>query len=426
MGLSRRGRVWHFVKRVPREYEHLDPRRPVRISLKTESETIARAKALAVQEELFAYWAALAAGRRPEARAHYDAAVKLARARGVEYRTAGELAAGPLGDLVERLERLSRRGELGNAAIVAAELGGVEAPVLPLSETLEIFLEGTRDRLAKKSPDQVRRWENPRRRAVANLIAVLGDKPLAELTREDALAYRNWWTERLRATGQRSNTANKDFAALNDVLGTVAEWKRIGGGRPFSGLRFSERDARTRPPFSADWIRSRVLAPGALDNLNDQARDVLLVMVETGLRPSEIVNLRAEDIVLEDQVPHLRVAADGSREFKSAASRRDVPLIGVSLEAARRHPGGFPRYRDQAAGWSAVANKFLRVGGLLETSAHVVYSLRHSFQDRLTAAEVPERIQADLMGHAIARPRYGVGPSLAQKRKWIEAISVSL
>ncbi len=30
------------------------------------------------------------------------------------------------------------------------------------------------------------------------------------------------------------------------------------------------------------------------------------------------------------------------------------------------------------------------------------------------------------MGRAIARPRYGVGPSLAQKRKWIEAIAVSL
>ncbi len=234
-GLSRRGRVWHFVKRVPREYERLDPRRPVRISLETESETIARAKALAVEEELFAYWAALAAGRRPAARAHYDAAVKLA-----------------------------------------------------------------------------------------------------------------------------------------------------------------------------------------------QARDVLLVMVETGLRPSEIVNLRAEDLVLEDSVPHLRVAADGSREFKSANARRDIPLVGVSLEAARGHPGGFPRYRDTSTGWSVLVNRYLRDAGLLETPAHKVYSLRHSYQDRLTAAEVPERIQADLMGHGIDRPRYGAGASLEQKRKWIEAIAVSL
>jgi integrase len=152
---------------------------------------------------------------------------------------------------------------------------------------------------------------------------------------------------------------------------------------------------------------------------------VLLVMVETGLRPSEIVNARAEDLALDDPVPHIRAAGDGSREFKSAAARRDVPLVGASLEAARRHPAGFARYLNAAAGWSAAVNKYLRAAGLFETPAHVVYSLRHSFQDCLTAAEAPGRIQADLMGHEIDRPRYGVGATLEQKRRWVEKIAVT-
>lgn len=38
--------------------------------------------------------------------------------------------------------------------------------------------------------------------------------------------------------------------------------------------------------------------------------------------------------------------------------------------------------------------------------------------------EVPERLQADLMGHSISRPSYGDGGSLEQKAEWMRKIAI--
>jgi len=70
------------------------------------------------------------------------------------------------------------------------------------------------------------------------------------------------------------------------------------------------------------------------------------------------------------------------------------------------HPGGFPRYRDKAASLSALANKVRANKKLMPTSEHSLYSLRHNFEDRLTAIEAPEKVIASLMGHKWIRPKY--------------------
>ncbi len=109
--------------------------------------------------------------------------------------------------------------------------------------------------------------------------------------------------------------------------------------------------------------------------------------------------------------------------MKTDQSERDMPLVGVALAAMQAQPDGFPRYRDKAASVSATINKFLDENGLLPTEGTTLYSLRHTFEDRLTAVEAPDKVAAAMMGHKYHRPRYGVGPSLAQKREWLERIA---
>ena len=97
-----------------------------------------------------------------------------------------------------------------------------------------------------------------------------------------------------------------------------------------------------------EWIVEKWFAPGAFDGLNEEARDILLMSIETGCRQSEIHDMPSNAIVLDANVPHLRIAfedGDEKREIKNTASVRCVPLVGVALAAARRHPEGFPRYR---------------------------------------------------------------------------------
>lgn len=90
----------------------------------------------------------------------------------------------------------------------------------------------------------------------------------------------------------------------------------------------------------------------------------------------------------------------------------------------RSCPAGFPRYSDSSASLSATVNKFLRANDLMETPKHTLYGLRHSFEDRMLAANVDERIRRDLMGHALERERYGKGASLEQLHGLLQATAL--
>lgn len=383
-------------------------------------------KAAELERELWAYWLALEAGRAPEARARYEAAVRQAQARGLVYRPVGELAEGPLEELVARLLRLQAKGELADPVAVTADLGGVERPPFMLTEALEVFLEETGDRRAGMSENQVRKWSAPRRRAVAAFLEVCGDKALDAITRDDALALRAWWRKRMEAGDAQTHTANKAIGHLSDVFKTVVELRGLGLANPFAALRLRGDPVRRRPGFATDWIRERILAPGALDGMNAEARDVLVMMINTGAGIAEITGTRPQDLALGANVPHLVIEAHEGRRLKTGHRGRSVPLLGVSLEAARRRAeaGGFPRYADAPDTLSATANKYLAERGLLPSPKHSLYSFRHAFQDRLIAAEVPERIQADLMGHKTARPRYGAGATLEQVAGWLEKVAL--
>ena len=69
-------------------------------------------------------------------------------------------------------------------------------------------------------------------------------------------------------------------------------------------------------------------------------------------------------------------------------------------------------------------NKYLRANGLLETPEHSLYGLRHSFEDRMLAAGIDERIRRDLLGHALGRERYGDGGSLANVQKLLQRFAL--
>lgn len=123
------------------------------------------------------------------------------------------------------------------------------------------------------------------------------------------------------------------------------------------------------------------------------------------------------------RIPHLIVRSRLGRAIKNKNSKRMIPLVGVSLEVMREFPDGFPTYRDNDAGLSSTVNKYLRANGLMESDDHVVYSLRHSFEDRLLRAGVDDRVRRDLMGHSLNRERYGQGGGLAFKAEMLQRIA---
>lgn len=423
MKFTRRGSTLYLRKRVPKRYHAVEEREYVWLSLHTDSESVARAKHPRVWGEMIEAWEAKLDGAKAEGEGRMRAARELAAKRGFRFPSAADVAQLPLEQIIERVERVITRKRNVDRIEAAALLGGARPPAMTVSLSLEAYWTIARPKTIGKSEDQIRRWENPRKKAVANFVDAVGDLALEEISTRDLFAFRQWWVDKMVAEGLTANSANKDFTHLTAMLKDVARAEEIPLRFNTEGLSIKDPEKRTRPPFSADWIREKILTPGALNGLNPEARGILIGMVNTGYRPSEGAMLTRDQIVLGANVPHLRIEPVNGRQLKTQNSRRVIPLAGVSLEAFRAHPDGFPRYADNPA-LSDTVNKFLRENGLLETPGHSMYSLRHSFEDRMLAIGTDERIRRDLMGHALQRERYGRGADLAHLHKVVQAIAL--
>lgn len=439
-GVVREGGRYAWVKRVPKHLAGLvlgeagQPVQQVRIRLHTDSLEVARAKAAQVAAAVAAEWAALASGNAGDARRHYLAARALAEARGVPYLPAAHLAEGDLADLVSRVLSLARAsGALEPPEVAAAVLGLVPEALPDLREVAAEFFALTETRHAMKSPAQVRRWRARRLRAVEHFLAATVEAgpdgsraapPVNRIDRTQALRFRAWCAARV-SEGQAVDTQNKDIGALSDMLETWADLTATPLENPFRGLRLEGRDTSGRAPFSAAQVKALV-APGALAGLNAEARDILLMLVNTGVRPSEVTGARPVDFILSHDVPHLAIREYRGRELKQAHTAREVPLLGVSLDAARRivARGGLSRYDHRGDQFSAVVNKFLRANGLRPEAGQSVYSLRHYVEDALLSAGVDDRIRADILGQKYARPRYGRGGALEGRRAALALIAL--
>lgn len=410
--IRKRGETYHIAKRVPVRYAPVEARSEIWVSLKTDSEEIARQKAPRVWNDLINAWEAKLAGDTADAEKAFEAANNLARARGYRWLTNSEIAKLPVHSYLERIEAVATRNGVPDVKEADALLGVAKPPAITVNRALELYWElATADATRGMSEDQIRRWKNPRIKAIGNFVAVVGNLPIDQITRENMLDFRDWWTKKLDKKGLTANSANKDLGYVESTLRLVNEMKRLRLDLPFGKLRFKEEDDEQRLPFSEKWIKDKLLSAGALDKLNAEARAVLHAMVNTGARPSEIVGLLPHHINLDANVPHIIITNEGKRT-KTSTSKRTIPLVGVSLEAMRQFPKGFPTYRFKDA-VSDTINKFLRENDLKETPGHTLYGLRHSFEDRMLSAKVDERIRRDLMGHGLGgRQRYGNGASL--------------
>ena len=121
----------------------------------------------------------------------------------------------------------------------------------------------------------------------------------------------------------------------------------------------------------------------------------------------------------------------GRRRPCNKNSKRKIPLVGISLWAAKRisdqadSPYAFPRYVDgvtcNSNSASAALNKWMKP---MVPETCVVHSFRHSFRDRLREAETPTEI-TDVLGGWSRRSigqKYGAGFELRVLSGWMSKI----
>ena len=420
------GKRYHYNRRVPSELSEFDPREYVRVSLKTDSYKEACQKAGVYDQKVEAYWNELLKAGKTYKSETFQSVVRKARLLGFEYKSVEELTKIDLHEIVKRHEALE--GKEKSKPVVEAVLGRASEKSLTLSQVPDNFWAISKNRIINKSADQVRKWKNPRNRAFNNLIELIGDKEVNQLTRDDMVAFRDWWIKRIQLDRLTRNSANKEIHAIKNMVEAINEHERLRLDTSwlFSKIGLLDRGNKAkRKSFDSHFIIKNFLQESSLKGLNEEAKAIVKILAETGARPIEICGLEKDDIVFDDETPHIKIRFKEKQELKTIYSERDIPLIGLALDTIKSYPEGFSKYRGRSNALSATVNKFFRQNNLSPTREHTLYSLRHSFQDRMTEVNMPDRVQCELFGHKFSRPEYGAGPSLKLKLEWLERIQLS-
>ena len=155
-----------------------------------------------------------------------------------------------------------------------------------------------------------------------------------------------------------------------------------------------------------------------------------LSLYHTGMRLGEAVGLLKKDIILEHDVPYVRLIPHQWRRLKAKGSQRDIPLVCASLWACKRlleanndSIFAFPRYCNEktadANSVSGALNKWLQE---YVPDGCVIHSFRHSMRDRLRAVQCPSDIIDQIGSWATAGlgQGYGRGFSLHSLKRYLK------
>ena len=429
--LEQRGHRWYYVRRVPSRFKSVERRRIIRKALRTDSLTIARERRdvmMDSDEQLWETSLAKRIGVAPEdspEMCRYRLARRRALAVGFEFKPFLTLVENePVEELIDRVQTLKSEDitQIDSEAV----LGTIEPPKDTIRDAFKLYCDKLSiSETSRKSPEQLLRWQETKARAVEHFVALCGNLTMDEVARKHGRKFFDWWGERLRPDNEtartyRPNSANRELGNLRLIFREY--WTYHGEEdreNPFRKLRFKDTPSEPTPSFSDEWVQSKILKPFAFEGINAEAQIIAYALIETGCRPSEIANLLPENICLDAKVPHIRIRPTAKRELKSVSSRRDIPLVGVSLEAMKRAPNGFPRYRDKGNSLSAALLKTFHTRSLMPTKKHRIYSFRHAFEKRMQEAGLDYGLRCTLMGHKNTRPQYGDGGSLEYRRKEI-------
>jgi integrase len=287
-----------------------------------------------------------------------------------------------------------------------------------IEEALEVYF-------AVKGVGRPKLFFTTAQRYIGYLVERLGNRSIDQYTSKDATLLREWLINK----GLSNSSLQRVFSGIKAVINFVTLEQGLECQNAFAKVYLpSNTDAKKRHainPSNMAKIKAECLS------LDDDIRWLVAIIFDSGMRLSEAAGLMIDDLKLEADIPYIDLKPHPQRRLKTASSERKIPLVGLSLWAARRlkqHSMGlycFPRYtnseRCNSNSASAAINKWIKtVGG----SNDVIHGLRHSFRDRLRGVEAPTDMIDQLGGWTLRSvgQGYGDGYDLALLQKYMSDI----
>ena len=266
-------------------------------------------------------------------------------------------------------------------------------------------------------------------RSLGYLVGVSGDKQVNQYERKDANQLRDFLINK----GLAGPSIARNLGIIRAIFNFTISEHALKMENPFQGVQFDRaHGSQVRETIPTAVIRS---VQSHCNKEDDEARWLVALISDTGLRLAEAAGLLKSDLILSQGHPHVIVRAHAWRPLKTRSSARLVPLVGSSIWAAQRiidnhgrSKFAFPRYNEgkeltATNSASAALNKWLK---LRTSSAYTIHGFRHAMRDRLRAIECPSEIIDQIGGWHTKSvgSQYGKGYGVDVTYRWLSKIVI--
>jgi len=256
-----------------------------------------------------------------------------------------------------------------------------------------------------------------------NHFDFLMKKPMEDIT---VWEVTKWRSEKLKK-GRSKKTANRYIGALKAVLSRAVEWAIIEFN-PIGSLKPLKIDDRERKRFLTnqedellrlvldnreknkklardrfnEWRQSRkksLTHSFSCNEFYDHIKPMILLLMNTGVRPGELFRLNWADIDLQNKI--LEIRGENSKSGRSRIIPLNQEAFGVLLQWQSQSEGGdlvFPSPVDGSV-MQRMPKSVNRVFEKAELKKFRVYDLRHTFASMLAMKGVDLNTIRELLGH---------------------------
>ena len=227
------------------------------------------------------------------------------------------------------------------------------------------------------------------RSSLGHLIPVFGRYRLSRISR---IMVQTYMTDRKRE-GASNATVNREVASLKSILARAVDWEYLEQN-PLHGLKFL-KEAPIHESYLTDEEAKRLIAVSP-----PYLRDIIIFALATGMRRSEIFNLRWEDVTLDERFSYgsINVVGKGEKRRNLRMNRTVYELmIRKRREGKNKHVFPSPKTGEKLVHVDKSFKAALNKAGITNFRFH---DLRHTAASWMVQGGADIYAVQNILGHS--------------------------
>ncbi|RMD46271.1 MAG: recombinase [Aquificota bacterium] len=265
---------------------------------------------------------------------------------------------------------------------------------MKISECAELFLTYIED----KSPNTVKNYKTD----LKQFVQIVGDKDVENISKVDIAKFRMF----LQSKKRKSSTIARKLASVNSFFEYLIDMELIRSS-PVTKSHRPKISQKVPSSLTDDEIKK------VLDNCETlMDKVIILIMLTTGLRSSEVISIKEEDIFIEREgksfqissilnegvkntdVAFIKVKGKGDKERIVPISGKPLFLLIDYLTAVKRKDEKiFP------ISYKTLWKRIIKIGEKSGIKLHP-HKLRHTAATKALQSGAELRVIQELLGHA--------------------------